>query len=159
MTLETSNPPSPKARLLFRLALASGLAVVFRQLLFGAFKRQGHEAGVPEGDGPQGDMGWLGGYIYSYWDYKPTYNWGGTTLWLCDQSWHGSQMKLAWATDQVMSETAGDGEVLGTLHKLAATLKRLINLGSTLGDQAGCTVVCFVLMPDAGTGTLSLLLQ
>ena len=21
-----------------------------------------------------------GGYIYSYWDYKPTYNWGGTTL-------------------------------------------------------------------------------
>ena len=21
-----------------------------------------------------------GGYIYSYWEYKPTYNWGGTTL-------------------------------------------------------------------------------
>ena len=21
-----------------------------------------------------------GGYIYSYWDYQPTYNWGGTTL-------------------------------------------------------------------------------
>ena len=21
-----------------------------------------------------------GGYIYSYWDYEPTYNWGGTTL-------------------------------------------------------------------------------
>ena len=24
-----------------------------------------------------------GGYIYSYWDYKPTYNWEGTTLWVC----------------------------------------------------------------------------
>lgn len=31
------------ARLLFRLSLASELAVVFRQLLFGAFKRHGHE--------------------------------------------------------------------------------------------------------------------
>ena len=23
-----------------------------------------------------------GGYIYSYWDYKPTHNWGGTTLYI-----------------------------------------------------------------------------
>lgn len=33
-----------EARLLFRLSLASALAVIFRQLLFGAFKRHGHEA-------------------------------------------------------------------------------------------------------------------
>ena len=44
------SPSDSEARLLFRLSLASALAVVFRQLLFGAFKRHGHEATAPYWD-------------------------------------------------------------------------------------------------------------
>ena len=54
-----------EARLLFRLSLASALAVVFRQLLFGAFKRHGHEAQRPaqhrDGNGTSTGGEWLTG--------------------------------------------------------------------------------------------------